>query len=216
MPIVYTSSDSVNPEMDPKTLYDQAILTLMPSDVPCIYCHHPKTHSHGSYPRKPYNFHEVREMWRIHRRFCPNPDCARTFGLLPSILAPYARFVIVAQDMAAHDLAQGTSYEQTATRLDDHGVSPSESTLRRWFGRMQEHTRKMLPLLSSMLQNQQPERRLPALRSGVRDPIVCAYYDQLGIWGKAHSGGWNCLRRRICLFAPSVSVNRVSYGLSPG
>jgi hypothetical protein len=136
--------------------------------------------------------------------------------LLPSNLAPYARFVILAQDMAVADLAQGTSYEQTATRLDEHGVSPSESTLRRWFGRMQEHTRMMLPLLASLLQNQQPERRLPAIRSGVRDPIVCAYYDQLRRWGKVHSGAWNFLRRRICLYAPSVSVNRVSYGLSPG
>lgn len=216
MPIVYTSSDSVNPKMDPKTLYDQAILTLTPSDVPCIYCHHPKTHSHGGYPRTPYDFHEVREMWRIHRRFCPNPDCGRTFGLLPSILAPYARFVIVAQDMAVADLAEGTSYEQIATHLDEQGVSPSESTLRRWFDRMQEQAHQVLPTLSSLLQNQEPGRPLPPLRNHVRDRSVCAYYDRLKLWGASHSGAWNVLRRRVCLFAPSVSVNRVSYGLSPG
>lgn len=216
MPIVFTASDSVNPYCDPKIEYNQSIRLLKPSDVPCIYCSHQKTHGHGTYPRKPFALNEVRELWDIHRRLCPHPDCGRTFGLLPSLLAPYARFVIVAQDMAAHQLAEGMSYEQTAAQLDTQGVSPSESSLRRWFGRMQDHTREMLPLLASMLQNQAPERKLPALRRHVRDPVVCAYYDQLGIWGKAHSGAWNTLRRHICLFAPSVSVNRVSYGLSPG
>lgn len=216
MPIVYFNSELVNPEMDAKTLYQLAIVSLKPSDVPCIYCPYPKTHAHGSYSRQPYTFDEEREFWDIHRRLCPSPACGRTFGLLPDLLAPYARFVIVAQDMAVADLAQGTSYEQTMEHLDEHGVSPSEPTLRRWFGRMQEQTRTLLPLFSSHLQNQQPERRLPALRNRVRDPIVCAYYDQLEVWGKSHSGAWNVLRRCICLFAPSVSVNRVSYGLSPG
>lgn len=26
----------------------------MPSDVPCIYCFHSKTHAHGTYHRQPY------------------------------------------------------------------------------------------------------------------------------------------------------------------
>jgi transposase len=206
---------SVNPEMDVKTLYNQFILTLTPSHVPCIYCDSSKTHSHGTYPRRPYEFQEKRELWRMHRRYCPHPDCGRTFALLPAILAPYARFVIVAQDMAVAHVAEGMSYEQTAIRLDEQGISPSESTLRRWFGRMQDQTRHMLPMLSSMLQNEKPERRLPALRKHVRDSTVCAYYNQLEVWGKGHSGAWNLLRLIICLFAPSVSANRASYGLSP-
>lgn len=103
--------------MDVKTAYAQSIRAIKPLDVPCIYCHHPKTHSHGTYPRKPYTFHEVRDLWDIHRRRCPHPDCGRTFALLPSLLAPYARFVITAQDMAVADLAEGTSYEQTAIHL---------------------------------------------------------------------------------------------------
>jgi hypothetical protein len=216
MPIVYTMNHSVNSEFDPKAEYDQTILTLKPSDVPCIYCPHPKTHSHGTYPRKPFTFHEVRELWAIHRRYCPHPDCGRTFALLPEILAPYARFVIVAQDMAVAHLAEGTSYERTAIQLDEQGVSLSETTLRRWFTRIQDQTRNLLPTLSRLLQNQDPERHMPALRRHVRDPIVCAYYGRLRLWGKNHSGAWNALRRIVCLFAPPVSVNRVSYGLSPG
>lgn len=110
--------------MDPQPHYHQTILALMPSDVPCIYCFHSKTHAHGTYPRQPYSFREEREWWCIHRRYCPNLACRRTFGLLPALLAPYARFVIVAQDMAVADLAQGTPYEQTAGHLDEQGVSP--------------------------------------------------------------------------------------------
>lgn len=214
MPIVYCSSVAVNPNLDVKSEYEQAVRTLKPIDIPCIYCPSTKTHAHGTYPRRPFTFHEKRELWDIHRRHCPT--CRRTFALLPSILAPYARFVIHAQDLAAAKIAEGGRYEHVACHMDEHGISPSESTLRRWFLRMQEQVRFILPLLSRMLQNEAPNRHLPAWRGQVRDPSVCAYYDRLRMWGSFHSGAWNALRRIVCLFAPSVSGNRVSYGLSPG
>ena len=190
--------------------------SLKPSDVPCIYCLSPKTHAHGIYERQPYVFGNERELWEIHRRFCPQPVCGRTFGLLPSLLAPYARFVITAQDMAVALLAEGKSVEQTARQLDTHGVSPSESTLCRWMKRMRQQVPAMLPTLSSLLQALAPRQQLPPIRKQVRDPLVCCYYDRLSLLAPVvHSGAWNHLRRIVCLFAPSVSVNRVSYGLLP-
>jgi hypothetical protein len=57
---------------------------------------------------------------------------------------------------------------------------------------------------------------LPLLPAGVKDPLLCAYYDRLVLLEvKSGSGFWNLRREAMCLFAPSLSVNRVSYGLSP-
>lgn len=224
MPIVWSSSESVktSPETTDiskerfelfKSRYYEGIQALRPSDAPCIHCEHPLTHGHGYYPREPYTFEGSREEWDIHRRLCP--VCRRTFGLLPSHLAPYARYTIDVQDAAVASVGEGSHYEQTASKLSEQGAAVEPRTVRRWFCRFREQVRQILPTLSSQLQQAQPMRELPALRSGVRDPFVCCYYDRLPMLGNMpHSGAWNRLRRMVCLFAPAVSANRVSYGLS--
>lgn len=193
--------------------YHELIQALQPSDVPCIHCSHRLTHGQGYYLRKPYTFEGFREEWDIHRRLCPS--CHRTFGLLPSHLAPYARYTIDVQDKAVSSVGESRSYEQTASDLARQGATVEPRTVRQWFRRFQIQVRQMLPALSSTLQREQPQRELPLLRSGVRDTHTCSYYDRLSLLGSLpHSGAWNLLRRIVCLFAPSVSVNRVSYGLS--
>src|SRR5690606_5932166 len=108
----------------------------------CIHCINEKTHAHGTYSRRPFTFRGTRELWNIHRRHCPK--CNGTFGLLPDILAPYARYDIVVQDLAVAKIAEGRTYEQTACELDEQDISPSESTLRRWFTRMQKQVRQVI------------------------------------------------------------------------
>jgi|GEM_PF-3579025 len=215
MPIISISCHSVNPH-DAQEVYYKAVTCLRPRDLPCIYCDHPITHSHGSYKRQPYTFNGELMLWDIHRRECQNTDCGRTFAILPDILAPYARYLIIIQDMATTHLAEGKSYDQTADFLESYGLAPSESTVRRWYERALNQSEQLLPKLSSILQNQVPERKLPPLRRQVRSPSLCLYYDLLGLLGGIHSGTWNILRLIVCMFAPSVSEDRVSYGLSPG
>lgn len=196
-----------------RSRYHERIQSLRPCDAPCIHCQHPLTHGHGYYPREPYTFGGFREEWDIHRRFCP--VCRRTFGLLPSHLAPYARYTIDVQDAAVSSVGEGCRYEQTASKLTEQGVAVEPRAVRCWFCRFCDQVRQVLPTLSSQLQQDEPQRELPPLRRGVRDTFVCSYYDRLPLLGSLpHSGAWNLLRRIVCLFAPSVSVNRVSYGLA--
>lgn len=224
MPIVCIHCESVKPSESSattstdrfelyRTRYEQRIQELSPRDAPCIHCLHPLTHGHGYYPRKPYTFEGFREEWDIHRRYCP--VCKHTFGLLPSHLAPYARYTIDVQDAATSSVGAGRSYEQTSSQLSERGVTVEVPTLRNWFRRFQNQVREILPFLSSLVQQEQPQRQLPPLRSGVRDAHICGYYDRLPLLGSLpHSGTWNLRRQIVCLFAPPVSVNRVSYGLS--
>jgi hypothetical protein len=195
-----------------KSRYHERIRALNPCDVSCIYCSSPLTHGHGFYPRKPYTFEGWREEWDIHRRYCP--QCHRTFGLLPSHLSPYARYTIDVQDAATSSVGEGRGYEQISSTFATQGVTVEPPTIRRWFHRFRDQVRQVLPTLSSRLQQAEPSRALPPLRGGVRDVLVCCYYDRLPLLGSSpHSGAWNLLRQIVCLFAPPVSVNRVSYGL---
>jgi hypothetical protein len=215
MPIVSIFCNTVNPHLA-QDIYYKAIALLKPKEVPCIYCQHPVTYSHGSYPRKPYTFGRVRLYWEIHRRKCPGRSCGRTFGLLPDLLAPYARYEITIQDLTVSHLASGKTYRQTADYLEECGVSPSELSMRRWYKLAQVQVEQILPKLSSLVQSKVPELRLPPFRSQVRSSALCFYYDLLNCWGGVHSGSWNILRLIACMFAPSESADRVSYGLAPG
>ncbi|MCL6444071.1 MAG: hypothetical protein K6T83_11550 [Alicyclobacillus sp.] len=208
MPIVYVACSCVNPEE-----YESIVDALKPADVPCIRCESPVTHRHGTYLRVPL---DLPQGLRVRRRLCP--ACERTFALLPSFLAPYQRASIPVQDEACARLAKGEPYEDVLRHLDARGLPLFEATtLRRWFLRLVRQVQQILPAVTALAQRQTPEVPLPALRMDVREPAVLAYYERLAIWrgSDATSAAWNLLRRIVCVFAPSVSVNRVSYGLLP-
>jgi Domain of unknown function (DUF6431) len=209
MPIVCVDCESVNPDE-----YANLVQRLLPQDVPCIYCSHLWTYAHAYYLRQPFDLDEVRHKLRIQRRQCP--CCKRTFSLLPAFVAPFQRYTLVVQDLIASLLSGTATFEFALSALAELGVSLSESSARAWFSRIGEQVLYMLSLFSRIVQREHPAIQLPRLRRNVRDVRVCAYYDRLRTLGnRCGSGFWNLMRQAVYLFAPSVSVNRVSYGLSP-
>ncbi|GGJ14353.1 hypothetical protein GCM10010885_24540 [Alicyclobacillus cellulosilyticus] len=115
-------------------------------------------------------------------------------------------------------MAQGQSYETVLRHLDVRGIHLFDmATLRRWFRRLVLQVHKILPALTALAQREAPELSLSRLRAGVRDAWVMAYYERLTVWAgpSADSGNWNLLRLILYVFAPSLSGNRVSYGLLP-
>jgi len=210
MPIVCIDCESVNPDD-----YANLVCRLLPQDIPCIYCGHLCTYVHAYYLRRPFDLDEIRRCLWIQRRQCP--CCKRTFSLLPAFVAPFQRYTLVIQDLLVSLLSGTATLGFALSTLAELGVSLSESSARAWFSRVSKQIREMLAHFSSFVQRQLPDIQLPPLRFRVRDVRVCAYYDRLKVLGDdCHSGVWNRMRQVVCLFAPSVSVNRVSYGLSPG
>lgn len=207
MPIVCVDCESVNPDE-----YANLVQRLLPQDVPCVHCLHLCTYVHGYYLRRPFDIDEVRhELW-IQRRQCPS--CQRTFALLPAFVAPFQRYTLVIQDLLASLLSGTATLEFALSTLAGFGVLLSESSARAWFSRICEQVPHILPLFSRLALCQRPDTQLPRLRRDVRNVRVCAYYDRMRILGEScNSGCWNLRRQTIYLFAPSVSVNRVSYGL---
>lgn len=209
MPIVAIQCFSVNPKE-----YTDIVKRLHPCDVPCIYCGHLFTYVLGYYCRRPIGLGGLRYDFRQQRRECP--ICDRTFALLPSFVAPFQRYTIVVQDLLVGLFSGTLTLEDTLLKLAEAGVCLGESSARNWFFRIQKQVAEILALFSRMVQSERPDIPLPPLRVGVRDVRVCAYYDRLMLLeGPKNSGAWNLTRRIACLFSPSVSVNRVSYGLSP-
>ena len=209
MPIVCVDCESVNPDD-----YANLVHRFLPQDVPCIYCRHLCTYVHAYYLRRPFDLGEIRHHLWIQRRQCPS--CKRTFALLPSFVAPFQRYTLVIQDLVTSLIAGAATFEFALSTLAELGVSLGESSARAWFSRVSEQVRDMLAHFSSLVQRQLPDVQLPPMRLDVRDVRACAYYDRLRLLGDdCHSGVWNRQRQVVYLFAPSVSVNRVSYGLSP-
>lgn len=131
-------------------------------------------------------------------------------------MAPFQRYTIRVQDLLASLLAGTFTVDDALTQLAAWGVCLSESSARKWFTRIREQVREIIAQFSGMVQFHRPDIPLPSLRPHVRDSLLCAYYDRLARLGTADdSGFWNLRRQIVCLFAPSLSVNRVSYGLSP-
>lgn len=212
MPSVCALCESVNP-VNPEE-YANIVRRLQPQDAPCIYCPHFYTYVHGYYLRRPFDLDEIRHDFWQQRRQCP--DCKRTFTLLPSFVAPYQRYTIIVQDLLASLLAGTLTVDDALSKLAEYGVSLSESSARKWFARIQEQVSGIIALFSRVVQFHRPDVPLPSLRHNVRDSLLCAYYDRIALLGVAGgSGFWNLRRQIVCLFAPSLSVNRVSYGLSP-
>lgn len=149
----------------------------------------------------------------IQRRICQH--CGRTFALLPSFVAPFQRYTMTIQDLLSSLLAGTTTLEAALTKLAELGVSLGVSSARAWFVRVGQQIPQMLKLFSSLAQQNRSDVPMPPLRRLVRDSVVCAYYDRLWMLGQQSSGFWNLKREAVCLFAPSLSVNRVSYGLTP-
>ncbi|WP_407654018.1 DUF6431 domain-containing protein [Alicyclobacillus cycloheptanicus] len=209
MPIVCVDCESVNADE-----YANLVHRLLPQDIPCIYCGHLCTYVHAYYLRRPFDLDEQRHHLWIQRRQCPS--CQRTFALLPSFVAPFQRYTLVIQDLLSSLLSGRATLEFALSTLAELGVSLSESSARAWFSRVSAQVPDILARFSSFVQRHLPDAHLPRLRTHVRDVRVCAYYDRLRLLGDdGHSGVWNRLRQVVYLFAPSVSVNRVSYGLSP-
>ena len=211
MPSVFVACNSVNP-VNPEE-YASLVRELRPSDVPCIYCPRLYTYVHGYYLRRPYDVDEVRHCFSQQRRLCP--ACKRTFALLPSFVAPFQRYTILIQDLLSSLLAGTVTVDAALSTLAEWGVGVSESCARRWFTRMRNQVRHVIAQFSRIVQVHRLDVPLPLLPAGVKDPLLCAYYDRLVLLEvKSGSGFWNLRREAMCLFAPSLSVNRVSYGLS--
>ena len=210
MPIVCVDCESVNADN-----YANLVHRLLPQDIPCIYCGHICTYVHAYYLRQPFDLDERRHHLWIQRRQCPS--CQRTFSLLPTFVAPFQRYTLVIQDLLSSLLSGSATCEFALSTLAELGVSLSESSARAWFSRVSAQIRDMLAIFSSFVQCKLPDVQLPPLRLYVRDVRACAYFDRLKLLGvDCHSGVWNRQRQVVYLFAPSLSVNRVSYGLSPG
>lgn len=193
--------------------YHGCVQSLLPTDLPCMYCSHPVTHEHGCYEREFYGLGAQRSVWRIHRRFCP--ACERTFALLPMTVAPYQRVSIVVQDIATALLSGTASHEQVLERLKDLGLSVSESTIRRWYSRVRKQIEQVLTQVSRWVQMERPNMDVPRLRVHVRDQSVLYYYERLTQVAK-HSGHVNLQLGHGFMFSPSVSVNRVFGCVAPG
>lgn len=133
-----------------------------------------------------------------------------------TFVAPFQRYTIMVQDLLVSLLAGTLTVNGALTQLAACGVCLSESCARNWFTRVQKQVSEIIALFSRIVQFQRPDVPLPLLRRSVRDSLLCADYDRLALLGAtANSGFWNLRREVVCLFAPSLSVNRVSYGLSP-
>lgn len=212
MPSVCVQCESVNP-VNPEE-YGNIVRKLEPRDVPCIYCPHLYTYVHGYYLRHPLDLNGIRHELKQQRRQCP--DCKRTFTLLPSFVAPFQRYTIVVQDLVASLLAGTMAVDSVLSKLAEWGVVLSEASARSWFTRIQKQVFDIIALFSRVVQSHRPDVPMPPLRHNVRDALLCVYYDRLALLDVAGgSGFWNLRRQVICLFAPSLSANRVSYGLSP-
>ncbi len=198
-----------------RNVYEEYIASLHPTDQPCIHCFYFLTHGHGYYPRT-IHFEYCSESFRVHRRHCP--VCKKTFGLLPEILAPYQRVAIAVQETVTRQLASGMSYANVVGTIPSPLGPLSTQTLKRWYGRATAQISDISARFAALVFSQQPDTRLPTIPTTVRDRSVCLFYVLGEKWEASvescTSSIWNTLRIAICLFAPSVSVNRVSYGLS--
>lgn len=193
------------------------VAALRPTDQPCIHCAHFLTHGHGFYPRT-IHFEDCSEFFHTLRRHCP--VCKKTFGLLPEIVAPYQRVAIAVQETVVKKLASGTSFAKVAESIPSPLGPLSIQTLKRWYFRSVQQIGDVTTQFTALVLSQQPDVRTPTIPMTVRDRTVCFFYVLGERWEAAIESGtsaaWNALGIAVCLFAPSVSVNRVSYGLSPG
>ncbi len=218
MPIVCLIGLPVNPIMSGhlKDFYLSWVASLLPADNPCIHCANLLTHGHGFYPRA-IHFVHFSEFLCIHRRRCP--VCKKTFGLLPEMVAPYQRVAISVQDAVVSGLGSGRSYAKMAEAIPSPLGPLSLQTLKRWYVRGSQQIQDITPRFTALVLSEQPDVRTPSIPHSVRDRTVCFFYALGEQWhdagGSGISGAWNALRTMICLFSPSVSVNRVSYGLEP-
>lgn len=187
--------------------YDQFVRELQPHDVACVHCAHPVTHAHGAYERL--------ALWSMHRRFCP--ACRHTFAVQPACIAPYQRVMIRIQDLVACLIANDHTLEQVKTELEEIGVSIRIPTIRRWFARIEQQLSGILTVLVSHTLKQHPHIKLPIFKLRSIHPHVRYYYDLLALTAR-NSGAVNVnlWLGANYLFAPSVSVNRVSCGAAPG
>ncbi|KUO96206.1 hypothetical protein ATW55_09575 [Ferroacidibacillus organovorans] len=219
MPIVCLIGLPVNPIMPGhlKDFYLSWVASLLPADQPCIHCANPRTHGHGFYPRS-IHFEHFSEFLCIHRRHCP--ACNQTFGLLPETVAPYQRVAISVQDAVVSELGSGRSYTKVSETISSPLGPLSMQTLKRWYIRGSQQIQSIAPRFSALMLSVQPACLIPSIPHSVRDRTVCFFYAMGEQWhdvgGSGISAAWNALRTMLYLFSPSVSVNRVSYGLSPG
>lgn len=218
MPIVCFIGLPVNSIMPGhlKDFYLSWVASLLPTDNPCIHCANLLTHGHGFYPRA-IHFEHFSEFLRIHRRHCP--ACHRTFGLLPETVAPYQRVAISVQDAVVSGLGSGKSYSKVAETISSPLGPLSTQTLKRWYVRGSQQIQSITTRFTALVLSAQPAG-IPIIPHSVRDRTVCFFYalgeQWHGVGGSGISAAWNTLRTMVCLFSPSVSVNRVSYGLEPG
>lgn len=219
MPIVVYIGITVNSH-EPghlRSVYERHISSLCPTDFPCIHCLYSLTHGHGSYSRT-VHFEDHSEDFRAHRRRCP--VCHRTFGILPAIVAPYQRVAISVQETVVKKLASGVSYAKVAESIPSPLGPISTQTLKRWYCRSVLQIHDITARFTALVLSQQPDVLSPTIPMSVREQTVCFFYALGERWqaavGLGASAAWNVWRIAVCLFAPSVSVNRVSYGLSPG
>ena len=193
------------------------VASLLPADQPCIHCAHFLTHRHGFYPRA-VHFEDFCEFLRIHRRHCP--VCKKTFGLLPESVAPYQRVAVAVQDAVVKKVASGMSYAKVAESIPSPLGPLSTQTLHRWYLRDAQQIHDITTRFTALVLSQQPDGRIPHIPQTVRDRTVCFFYVLAEQWQTAcqvgASAAWNTLRTTLYLFAPPLSVNRVSYGLAPG
>lgn len=217
MPIVCPICVSVNSSKDQGQLrlaYDAFVTALLPEDIPCIFCASSKTHRHGSYARM-IQFTECTECLRPQRRLCP--VCGRTFALLPNAVAPYQRTAVELQDEVVREVASGVPYEAVADAVPVCKGPLSVLTLRRWYARATTQITMLAAPFTALVLTEQPTLSLPQIPDFVRSRSICFFYILGEQWLRAKEPGvsaaYNGLRLALYLFAPSVSVNRVSYGL---
>ncbi len=219
MPIVCLIGQRVNSIMPGhlKDCYLSFVASLLPVDSPCIHCANPRTHGHGFYPRV-IHFEDFSEVLCIHRRHCPT--CHKTFGLLPEMVAPYQRVAISVQDAVVSRLGSGRSYAKVTESIPSPLGPLSTQTLKRWYVRGAQQIQRITARFTALVLSAEPTCLIPSIPHSVRDRTVCFFYAMGEQWhdvgGYGMSAAWNTLRTMVYLFSPSVSVNRVSYGLTPG
>jgi len=147
-------------------------------------------------------------------RNCVNPD---RFGGLAYI---FVKMLAGPQDAVVSGLGSGKSYTKVAEMIPSPLGPLSTQTLKRWYVRGSRQIQDITTRFAALVLSAQPDALIPIIPHSVRDRTVCFFYVLGEQWHTAsHSGtsaAWNTLRTMVCLFSPSVSVNRVSYGLAPG
>nr|WP_258110945.1 hypothetical protein [Alicyclobacillus sp. SP_1] len=117
-------------------------------------------------------------------------------------------------------LGSGRSYAKVTESIPSPLGPLSTQTLKRWYVRGAQQIQRITARFTALVLSAEPTCLIPSIPHSVRDRTVCFFYAMGEQWhdvgGYGMSAAWNTLRTMVYLFSPSVSVNRVSYGLTPG